>query len=856
MNPEDLYLWPGVTEAEAGQKLRQEGYNELPSQKKQSPLSIFLRVISEPMLMLLIGSGLIYVFIGEIKDALMLLSFVFVVVGITFYQERKTERTLEALKNLSSPRALVIRDGQRKRISGREVVRGDIILLGEGDRVPADSVVLSCANLLVDESLLTGESLSVRKTMWNGTMKSKRPGGDDLPFVYSGSLVVAGHGIAQVTATGINSEIGKIGKSIQTIKQEDTLLHKETARIVRYFSIGGIILCLLVVILYILTKGNILAGLLSGLTLSMAMLPEEFPVVLLIFLTLGAWRISKRQVLTRRPAAIETLGAVTVLCVDKTGTLTLNRMKLVNLVTNQSAYEIKQSSIKNLPETFHELVEYGFLASQRDPFDPIEKEIKFVSTAYLKDTEHIHEQWHLVREYPLSKELMSLSHVWESPDKKNFVIASKGAPETIADLCHLGKKEKEKILTNVCKMADNGSRVLGVAKALFEKRNLPKDQHDFAFEFVGLLGFTDPVRATVPDALIQAYQAGIRVIMITGDYPGTAVYIAKQIGLANPEEYITGTQLESLDHLQLRERIKTVNIFARVVPEQKLAIVNALKTNGEVVAMTGDGVNDAPALKSAHIGIAMGDRGTDVAREAAALVLLNDDFSSIVAAVRLGRRIFDNLKKAMSFIFSVHIPIAGMSLLPIVFNLPIVLLPAHIAFLELIIDPACSTVFESEPEDKDIMKLPPRNLHQPLFDKKTIGVSLVQGLSVLTVVFGFFVYTLSLGRGELEARSAAFTVMVFADLMLIVTSLSWSKSLVQILRTENKALWTVLLGTIIALLLVLYVPFLRALFHFAQLHISDVLLLLAAGFISLVWFEVIKAFNVWIKRIKANRHNI
>ena len=852
MDTEELKRWPGLLESEALERLKREGPNELPSQRQQSVFKILLHVVSEPMLLLLIGSGLVYVFIGEIKDALMLLSFVFVVVGITFYQGRKTERTLDKLKNLSSPRALVVRDGKRNRIPGREVVRGDIILLQEGDRVPADAVVFSCSNLLVDESLLTGESLSVRKAAWDGIRRLQHPGGDDLPFVYSGSLVVSGRGVAEAVAIGGDTEMGKIGKAIQAIKQEDTLLHKETARIVRYFTLGGLILCLLVVFLYTLTKGNFLNALLAGLTLSMAMLPEEFPVVLLVFLTLGAWRISKKQVLTSRPAAIETLGAATVLCVDKTGTLTLNQMKLLELYVEGSSCEIKENQKKSLPENFHGLIEYGFLASQKEPFDPIEKEIKEFSLKYLKETDHVH-NWSLIKEYPLSKELLSLSHVWEAPDKQNYIIAAKGAPETIVELCHLEKEKKEKIIKHVYEMANKGLRVLAVAKAAFAKKDLPQIQHDFEFKLVGLLGFVDPIRSTVPAALSEAYRAGIRVILITGDYPGTAVFVAKQIGLANAEEYITGAELELLDHLQLRERIKTVNVFARVLPEQKLTIVNALKANAEIVTMTGDGVNDAPALKAANIGIAMGGRGTDVAREAASLVLLDDDFSSIVTAIRLGRRIFENLRKAMGYIFSVHIPIAGMSLLPIAFNLPVMLLPAHIAFLELIIDPACSTVFEAESEEKDIMKRPPRNLHQPLFDKKTIGASLVQGLSILGVVFGIFLLTLHAGKGELEARSIAFTVLVFANLMLIIANLSWSRNVIQKFMSTNKALWGVVIGTIVVLLTVLYVPFLRNLFHFGYLHGIDILFALLAGFISLGWLEVVRFLNKRLVVLKTKR---
>lgn len=832
----------GLTQAEAEKRMRRDGYNELPSQKKQGALSILLRVLSEPMLLLLIGSGAIYLFMGEIRDALMLLSFVFVVIGITFYQERKTEKTLEALRNLSSPRALVVRDGQQRRIPGREVVAGDVIIIREGDRVPADARVLSCENLSVDESLLTGESVPVRKMSCADDAAPQRPGGDDLPFVYSGSLVVGGRGVALVGAIGVATEMGKIGKSLAEIKEEDTLLHQETKRIVRFVAIIGVALCLLVIVCYTVLRHDIGGGLLAGLTLSMAILPEEFPVVLLIFMTLGAWRISKRKVLTRRSAAIETLGAATVLCTDKTGTLTLNKMELTSLYADGAFYEVSDFASTPLPEQFHSLLEFGMLASQQDPFDPIEKELHKIGNLYLKETEHLHADWRLVKEHPLSRELLALSHVWQAADRDGFSVAAKGAPEAILDLCHADAELKAEILLKVKEMSERGLRILGAARAEYSQSesDLPADQHDYAFEFIGLLGFIDPPRSTAPGAIREAYAAGMRVIVITGDYPGTAQFVAREIGIKDTDRYITGEELAAMDFLELRRRIQTNNIFARVVPEQKLLIVNALKANNEIVTMTGDGVNDAPALKAAHIGIAMGERGTDVAREASALVLLNDDFSSIVAAVRLGRRIYDNLTRAMGYVIAVHIPIAGMSLLPLLFNFPIVLLPAHIAFLELIIDPACSTVFESVKEDSAIMRRPPRNLQQPMFDARTIALNVLQGLGVLIATFFLFVLAVSSGRGEMEARSFAFAALVLSNLMLIMVNVSWDKNLHHILRSANRTLVAVVVGTLLCLLLVLNVPLLADLFHLVPLHADDFALIIPVTFLSVGWFEGLK----------------
>lgn len=833
----------GLSNQESLKNLLTLGYNELPTQKKQSAFSLFLRILSEPMLLLLLGCGLIYLLLGEPKDALMMLLSVFVVIGITFYQERKTEKTLHALRSLSSPRALVIREGKQIRVAGREVVKDDIIIIREGDRVPADAVLLSCENLSIDESLLTGESVPVRKIKWNEKLLQQRPGGDDLPFIYSGTMVVSGRGMAKVSSTGLLTEMGKIGKSLDTIKDEDTLLHKETAKIVRTVAFIGVLLCGLVVLFYAFIKGDIIQGFLSGLTLSMAILPEEFPVVLLIFLTLGAWRISKRKVLTRRSAAIETLGAATVLCTDKTGTLTLNKMELTSLYSKGSFYEVSDFASTELPSKFQSLLEYGILASQKDPFDPIEKELHKMGNLYLKDLTNLHTGWNLKKEYPLSKELLAVSHVWESTDKKDFIIASKGAPEAIIHLCHLNNDEKAEILQRVKEMSNKGLRVLGGAKAVFSNSELPKKQHDFTFEFIGLFGFIDPPRPTASRAVQEAYDAGIRVIVVTGDYPGTASFIANRIGIKNPDDVITGEELEKMDLQTLREKIKTINIFARVAPEQKLVIVNALKANGEIVAMTGDGINDAPALKTAHIGIAMGERGTDVAREAASLVLLNDDFSSIVHAIRLGRRIFNNLKRAMGYLLAVHVPIAGMSILPLIFGFPAVLFPAHIAFMELIIDPACSTVFESEKEDSNIMKRPPRNLKQPMLNPNSIFIHLLQGFGILLVTFILFVFAIKTGKSESEARSFAFTSLVLANLLLILVNLSWRRNIYQILLSENKTLFVVVIGAIICLLSILYIPFLSSLFHLSPLHLDDFILIGLVVIFSLVWFEIFKVFR-------------
>jgi Ca2+-transporting ATPase len=839
----DVNSITGLAEHEAAERLKREGYNELPSSKQRSIFAIAFDVIREPMFLLLVACGTIYLVLGDIREAIMLLGFVFVVVGITLYQERKTERALEALRDLSSPRALVIRERRQKRIAGREVVRGDIIVLNEGDRVPADAALLSCINLSVDESLLTGESVSVRKTSCSEVPPWVRPGGEDLPFVYSGTLVVKGQGIATVLSTGVNTEIGKIGKALQSVELEETPLQKETGKIVRNLALLGLFLCLLVVIVYGLTRGDWLNGFLAGITLAMALLPEEFPVVLTIFLALGAWRISQKRVLTRRVPAVETLGAATVLCVDKTGTITQNRMSVSKLSTVGGFFDVDYRNKGHIPELFHEVIEFSILASQKDPFDPMERAFKELGGQYLARTEHIHDDWTLVHEYPLSNSLLALSHVWKSPKGDEYVIAAKGSPEAIADLCHFNETQKQEMSKAIESMAKEGLRIIGVAKAYFKITDLPGQQHDFTFEYLGLVGLADPIRPGVAEAVRECHTAGIRVVMITGDYPGTAAHIAGEIGLQNCDEIITGSALDHMDDSELQQRIKSVNIFARVVPEQKLRLVNALKAIGEVVAMTGDGVNDAPALKAAHIGIAMGGRGTDVAREASALVLLDDDFSSIVAAVRMGRRIFDNLKKAIAYIFAVHVPIAGMSLIPVLFKWPLVLLPMHIVFLELIIDPACSVVFEAEPEEADVMTRQPRRPDAPLFGTRTVWLSLLQGVSVLLILIAVYVISLKRGQGEEDARALTFTTLIIANLGLIFVNRSWSRTVLATLRSPNRALWWVT-GVALAFLgLVLYAPFFRKLFHLSVLHPTDILICFAGGVISILWFEVLKMVN-------------
>lgn len=829
----------GLAHEEVCKRRERDGFNELPSQEKRTALGILIEVLKEPMFLLLLACGGLYLLSGELQEAVMLLGFVFVIIGITFYQERKTERALEALKDLSSPRAYVIRNGEKMRISGREVVCDDVLLLSEGDRVPADCILIHATNLSVDESLLTGESVPVRKSSTDSrSAVLGKPGGDDLPSAFSGTLVVSGQAVGIVKAIGTGTELGKIGKALQSIDEERTPLQIQTGKVVRAFAITGGVLCTLVVVIYWLTRGKLLEGFLAGLSLAMAMLPEEFPVVLTVFLALGAWRISKHRVLTRRVPAIEALGAATVLCVDKTGTLTYNKMTVADIVAGDQVFSI-HSKAEAIPEEFHDVVEYSILASPVDPFDPMEKAMKELGECTLSQTEHLHSNWTLQREYPLSKELLAMSRVWTSASGEDLVIAAKGAPEAIADLCHFDAARMKWIEGKIDMLSNQGKRVIGVARARDRKADLPEQQHDFQFEFVGLLGLDDPVRPNVKGAIEECYAAGIRTIMVTGDYPGTAISIARQIGLRNPDQHITGAELEALTDAQLAQRIGDVNVFARMVPEQKLRIVQALKINKEIVAMTGDGVNDAPALKAAHIGVAMGSRGTDVAREAASLVLLDDDFNSIVTAVRMGRRIYDNLKKAMMFILSVHIPIAGLSLIPVLLKWPLVLLPVHIVFLELIIDPACTLIFEADKDDSGVMKREPRGIDAKLFDRSTILKCCFQGGLTLAVTIAVYLF-IRHDHSVDAARALAFVTLVVCNLGMILCNRSLTKSSLRMLREKNAAFKWVMIGTAAVMGLVLTVPFLKGLFRFGSVSLMDFLIALAGGIVTIALMELLK----------------
>jgi len=779
---------PGLTEADARRLLGMHGPNLLRDSRRASLWSQLFGIFREPTILLLCVCAGVYLAIGDLEEGLLLTGSVGIIIGISFYQERKTGNAIEALRDLTSPRALVIRGGVEKRIASAELVPGDIVVLQEGDRIPADCELLSSAHLSVDESLLTGESFPVLKSMAASADPAQRR-------VHATTLAIKGRGIARVTETGARTSVGRIGAALDQAVS-DTPLQREMHDIVRVVGAVAFAVCLAITALYGVTRGDWPQAVLAGLASAMSLLPEEFPVVLTVFFSMGAWRMSRAKVLTRRLNAIENLGAISVLCVDKTGTLTRNRMTVAALAVPDSArgnsYWLEADRLqaeplqerRELPEDFHALLEFGVLASHRDPFDPMEKAIRSLTESRLSGTEHIHSDWKMVEEYPLSDALLAMSCVWEGVSRPGrgagtYIIASKGAPEAVADLCHLSEAERASIAGQVRKLADRGLRVLGVARAEFSPAGpaprLPDDQHAFDFRFLGLIGMEDPLRPEVPAAVRECAEAGIRVVMMTGDHPETALKIAREAGLDGTGGVLTGPRIAEMNDPELRIRLRDTSVFARILPDQKYRIVNALKDLGRVVAMTGDGVNDAPSLRAADVGIAMGARGTDVAREAADIVLMDDHFASIVGGIRLGRRIHDNIRGTLSYLVAVHILIGGAALIPVIFKWPLALLPPQIVLLELIIDPACSLVFEGRPAQADLMRRPPRALGARLFGGAAAVRSVIQGGIPMLVGMSAFGWLLRDGTPARQAGGMVFLYVVGANLGLILTNLRTQK---------------------------------------------------------------------------------
>jgi Ca2+-transporting ATPase len=807
----------GLSEREAALLLSKFGLNELPAEKKGSLFDSAVKVVREPMILLLILAGVISFVLAERVDGMLLISTVFIIIGISLFQERRTETALSALKSLSAPQALVIRSGKRIRIPTKEVVPGDLIQLLEGDRVPADAEIIDLKYLVLDESLLTGESVPVTKNL-----------GDQ---VFTGTLVVRGHGIAIVKTTGKSTELGRIGSSLSGMKEQLTRLQLSISRIVKGIGIGALLTVTFVIAVYGVTRGNWLEGALAGIAVAMALIPEELPVILTIFMTLGAWRMTKVGVIVRRTATIEALGSVTVLCVDKTGTLTKNEMKIEELKLLNGDTWNASSAIN--PE-FEELISIGSLATPTVAFDPMDLAFKTLETSNRLAS------YKSLSEIPLSKERLIYTHVWQKENR--VIVAAKGAPEHIARICGLSETQLNSFHDLVATSASHGFRVIAVAKMeLSESEFRTKKIDEIGLQFLGFSLLRDPIRDGVPDAINLCRAAGIRTIMITGDHPATAIAVAKEIGIPS-SSFMTGEILSQASDSDLREKVKSVSIFARVTHDHKLRLINALKTNGEIVGMTGDGINDAPALRAADIGIAMGGRGTDVAREASDMIITDDNFVSIVSGIKRGRTIFSNIKKAIIYVIAIHVPIFGMAIIPILNPLwPLVFLPALIAFHEIVIDPAASIVYEVEQSDPEIMNQKSRAATASLISRLDFLYSVLQGLSVFALVA--IIYFVSLGNGSSDnrVRSLTFGTLLISNVILIMINRSRDLTIYRtVFKIKNVAAPWIALLAISILLILINVRVFREAFDLELLAISDYLILAGLSYLSLCWTDLRK----------------
>ncbi|WP_457090139.1 cation-translocating P-type ATPase [Microvirga sp. P5_D2] len=824
----------GLEEAEADRRLAQHGPNAVAGKRSRGLVDIVRGILREPMFLLLLAAAGVYLMLGDIGEGVFMTAGAVVTIGLVVLQEARSERALAALRELAEPSARVIRGGTERRVPAREVVPGDLVLVGEGERLPADGLLIAGDALTVDESALTGESVPVSKRPAHADVDQAgdpEPGGDDTPYLFGGTLNVRGQGMVHILRTGPSTRLGRIGASLAAIENEPTLLQKTTGALVAKLGILALVFCAIVAVAYGVLRGDWIGGTLSGITLAIALLPEEFPMVLAIFMALGAFRLARHKVLVRRAAVIEMLGAATFLCVDKTGTLTENRMVLATVWRDGKVQDLRD---RGRPSgTAIEPLRMAVLASAVRPVDPMDKAVHEVGGHLPPDPDGVGSP---LRTYPLRPGLLAFIQVWQDP-LGGVLYAAKGAPEAIFRLCRMTDDERTAIDAKVAELASRGLRVLGVA-SVRENEDRTTAPEDLAFRFEGLIGFADPVRTDVPQAIAEAKRAGITVAMITGDYPATALEIARQAGIDTGEGVLTGRDIVDLDPSGLRERVSRIRVFARIMPEQKLALVEALKANGEVVAMTGDGVNDAPALEAAHIGIAMGQRGTDVAREASDLVLLDDRFVSIIGGVRLGRRIFANLRKALTYVTAVHVPIAGLALLPIVMGLPPILYPMHVILLELVIDPVCSLAFEGEPSERHAMEKPPRPATEPLFGIFQITLGFVQGATVLGAVLGLYVWALHGGIPEAQARASAFVALVVGNLVLAFADAAEPET--SFFDRSRIAFWAIGAAAAAIVAVVLYVPPLAAILRLSPPSPSWLAAALAIAVLAGGWYGFAK----------------
>lgn len=829
--------------AEQVKKLQAEyGRNELTPQKKENFFHKIVQVLREPMFVLLIAAAVIYFFLGEPRDGAVMLIFVVAIISIETVQEWKTDKTLSALRSLSAPHIRVMRDGVEKNVNSADLVPGDLMLIAEGIKIPADGVILRANDLRVDESSLTGEPEGVWKSA--DATQSKEYWRRD--YVYAGTLVTQGSALVRVDKTGANTEYGRIGKHVAEAPDRPTPLEKQTAKLVKYAAIiaAGLFILVCIITFFNLQQAilqdRVIQSILSGITLAMAMIPEEFPVVLAVFLSMGSWRLAKKHSLVRKLPSVETLGAVSVLCVDKTGTITKNEMAV------QDAWLACGSG--------DELAEVMGLACESETYDPMENAMLSYCAGLSIHRDHLF-GGQLMVEYPFTNETKIMGHLWEH--EGGLILAAKGSPESLLALCDLPEDRLEEAEAVVVRMSGEGLRVIAIAKREFAQgEEMPASLPDSRFTLCGLVGLADPPRDSVRGDIEQCVRAGIRVVMITGDNGLTAGAIARKIGMPGCERIITGRELNDMTDEELRERVRDVCIFSRVIPEHKMRIVRAFRDNGEVVAMTGDGVNDAPALKYADIGIAMGKRGSEVSREAADLVLLDDNFSTIVHTIQDGRRIYDNIRKAIGYVFTIHIPVALACLLaPLLGVGPglLMLLPLHVVLLELAIDPTCSIVLERQPAEPGIMKRPPRRPDEPLLNLGLVIKSTLQGLAVFVASFGAYYWILA-GVGDAElARTMGISIILVCNLLLVLVNSSNTEFAFRSVRylARDRVMWGVVLGTIGGLLCILYTP-LNGFLKLQPLSAGNLLICLGLAAAAVFWFELVKL----ARKVKMGRKQV
>jgi len=835
MTEQNFNKLKGLTTLEATKLQEQFGKNELVPEKKENILHKIFQVISEPMFLLLIIAAAVYFILGEPKDGAIMLVFVVGIISIEAIQEWKTDKTLKALKDLSAPRIKVLRDGEEKIINSSDLVPGDIMYIAEGVKIPADGVVVRASTLCVDESSLTGESLGV----WKVTSNSYVCENIDYwrhDYCYAGTLVTQGTGTVLVDKIGLSTEYGKIGKDIAVAPIGETPLQKQTGRLVKLSGVIAVVLFALVGVVTFcnisdhIFKSRIIESILSGITLAMAMIPEEFPVILTVFLSMGAWRLAKKQSLVRRLPSVETLGAVSVLCVDKTGTITLNKMA-VRETFSTSGDEKYVSKIMGM-------------GCKPDAYDPMEKAM-LTRCEEIGISRELIFGGQLLREYAFTDELKMMGHVWRNGNE--IVVAAKGSPERILTICEISSDERKIAENKICEMSKQGLRVIAVGQmAIQNEKTIPDTLLECKLELLGMIGLADPPRESVKEDIKICTKAGVRVVMITGDSGITASSIANQINMPNSDKIITGDELNEMTDNELRERVKDVSIFSRVLPEHKMRIVKAFKENGEVVAMTGDGVNDAPALKYADIGIAMGKRGSEVSREAADLILLDDNFSTIVDTIKDGRRIYDNIKKAVGYVFTIHIPIAFASLLAPMMGISptsLLLLPLHVVLLELVIDPTCSIVLERQPAERDIMQRPPRNPKEKLLTATMVFKSVVQGLAIFGASFVTYYHFINIYPDNAPlARTMGLTIIFLSNILLVQVNSSNTEFAFKMFMTQikDKVMWAVIIGTLVGLLIMLYTP-LSGFLKLAPLSATQMLFSIGVSCVTVLWYELVKA---------------